>query len=112
MEEATAAVHTGEITVAVRDAQLDGLAVRAGEVLGLLDGRAVLTGTDRETVAQDLIEQMHAAGGEMLTIYYGTDSSDAEAQSLAKCAGQRFPDLEVEVVDGGQPYYPYILSLE
>ncbi len=112
MEEAAAAVHTGEVTVAVRDAQLDGLAVRAGEVLGLLDGRAVASGSDREAVTLELIEQMRAAGGEILTIYFGSDSGEAEAQSLAQHAGRRWPDLELEVVDGGQPYYPYILSLE
>jgi DAK2 domain fusion protein YloV len=112
MEDAAASVHTGEITVAVRDAQLDGLAVRAGEVLGLLDGRAVASGSDREAVTLELIERMRAAGGEILTIYYGSDSGEAEAQSLARRAGQCWPELEIEVVDGGQPYYPYILSLE
>jgi DAK2 domain fusion protein YloV len=112
MEEAAAGVRTGEITVAVRDAQMAGLVVRAGEVLGLLDGRPVCTGTDRDAVALDLLEHMGARDADVLTLYYGRDVTEREAHALAQRVRERYGGPDVEVVSGGQPYYPYIMSIE
>ncbi len=112
MTEAMAAVRTGEVTVAVRDAQLDGLSVRSGQALGLLDDEAVVVGVERDAVALDLMDKMGAAGGEILTMYYGADVTEQAAGALAATARERFGALEVEVVSGGQPHYPYIMSLE
>ncbi len=112
MEEATTAVRTGEVTVAVRDAQLDGLTVHSGEALGLLDDEAVMVGPTCDGVALDLMARMGAGAGALLTVYYGREVTAEAAQDLAARARQRYEGLEVEVVDGGQPHYPYILSLE
>ncbi len=112
MAEAAAGVHTGEVTLAVRDAQVDGLAVRAGQALGLLDDRAVLAGDDRDAVALDLLERMGAPTAEVLTVYYGRDVPERAAQGLAARARERYEGLDVEVVEGGQPHYPYIMSIE
>jgi dihydroxyacetone kinase-like predicted kinase len=112
MEEAAAGVRTGEITVAVRDAQMEGLVVRAGEVLGLLDGRPVCTGTERDAVALDLLEHMGARDAEILTLYYGRDVTEREAHALAQRARERHGGPDVEVISGGQPHYPYIISVE
>ncbi len=112
MTEAMSTVRTGEVTVAVRDAQLDGLSVRAGQALGLLDDEAVVVGAERDAVALDLTDRMDAAGGEILTIYYGVDVTAQGAEALAAAACERYGALEVEVVSGGQPHYPYIMSLE
>jgi len=112
MEEAATAVRTGEVTVAVRDAQLDGLAVHSGEALGLLDDEAVTVGPAGDGVALDLMARMGAGAGALLTVYYGREVTAEAAQDLAARARQRYEGLEVEVVDGGQPHYPYILSLE
>lgn len=112
MEQAAGEVHTGEVTVAVRDAQLDGLSVRVGQVLGLLDDQAVVAGSDRAAVALDLMERMGAAEAEVLTVYYGKDAPEDEANALAERARERYQGLDVEVVAGGQPYYPYIMSIE
>ncbi len=112
MEEAAAAVRTGEVTVAVRDAQLDGLAVHSGEALGLLDDEAVTVGPTCDGVALDLMARMGAGAGALLTVYYGREVKAEAAQDLAARARLCYEGLEVEVVDGGQPHYPYILSLE
>ena len=112
MEEAAAAVRTGEVTVAVRDAQLDGLVVHSGEALGLLDDEAVTVGPTCDGVALDLMARMGAGAGALLTVYYGREVKAEAAQDLAAQARRRYDGLEVEVVDGGQPHYPYILSLE
>jgi dihydroxyacetone kinase-like predicted kinase len=112
MADAAAGVHTGEVTVAVRDAQVDGLAVRAGQALGLLDDRAVVAGDDRDAVALDLLEHMGAPEAEVLTVYYGRDVAEHEAQALATQARERYEGLDVEVVEGGQSHYPYIMSIE
>ena len=112
MTAAMSTVRTGEVTVAVRDAQLDGLSVRSGHALGLLDDEAVVVGAERDAVALDLMDKMGAAGGEILTIYYGVDVTEQGAEALAATARERYGALEVEVVSGGQPHYPYIMSLE
>jgi len=112
MTAAMATVRTGEVTVAVRDAQLDGLSVRSGHALGLLDDEAVVVEAERDAVALDLMDKMSAADGEILTIYYGVDVTEQGAEALAATARERYGALEVEVVSGGQPHYPYIMSLE
>jgi len=112
MTAALSTVRTGEVTVAVRDAQLDGLFVRSGQALGLLDDEAVVVGAERDTVALDLMDKMGAADGEILTIYYGVDVTEQGAEALAMTARERYSALEVEVVSGGQSHYPYIMSLE
>lgn len=112
MTEAMTTVRTGEVTVAVRNARLDGLSVRAGEALGLLDDVAAVVGPECDGVALDLMGQMGAADAEVLTIYYGADVAEAGARSLARAANGRYDALEVEVVSGGQPHYPYIMSME
>jgi uncharacterized protein len=96
----------------VRDAQMEGLTVRAGEVLGLLDGRPVHAGKDRDAVALDLMERMGARDADVLTLYYGRDVTEREAQALAARARERYGGPDVEVISGGQPHYPYIMSIE
>lgn len=105
-------IHTGEVTTAVRDATADGLSVRAGQTIGLLNGDLVTAGDDRSAVIEDLLGRMELDECEIVTIYYGQARSRSEAQQLAAQIEQRFPDVEVEVQDGGQPLYDYIISAE
>ncbi|MDY7041743.1 MAG: hypothetical protein SVX38_12850, partial [Chloroflexota bacterium] len=65
-----------------------------------------------EEVARQILQQMHAEEGEILTIYYGEGITAEEAEALAETVNDQYPDLEVEIVDGRQPHYPYILSIE
>lgn len=112
MEAAAAAVQTGEVTWAIRDVRLNGLQVREGQTIGLLNGVLEVAGDDEGTVIEELLRRMGASELELITIYYGEDVSAAEAAEMAARIRQAYPAQEVEVVAGGQPYYRYIFSAE
>ncbi len=112
METAASQVQTAEITRAVRDAKSDGITVKMGDVIGLLNNKLVTTGQDLSQVAWDLLERMEASTRELITIYWGGDLSAGDAQTFSDRVRQRYPDAEVELVDGGQPFYDYIISAE
>lgn len=112
MTEASQEVQTIEITRAVRSVQVNGLAISEGQYIGLLNDNLVTTGDDVQTVLEALWERLKLEDYEILTIYYGQDVSPEEAEELAERTRQSFPDLEIEVLDGGQPHYHYIISVE
>jgi DAK2 domain fusion protein YloV len=112
MAEGMKHVRTGEVTTAVREAQFNGIQVREGQVIGLLDGILATAGATYEEVVVDLLRRMEAGQAEIITIYYGEDVSEEEAQRLQDLVRQEFPQQEVELVAGGQPHYPFILSVE
>jgi len=111
MAEAAQAVHTIEVTRAVRQARLHGHHIREGDIIALVDGELrVVAPTPEEAVRQALAA---LDGGEgLLTLYYGAETEPHAAEALAASLRQEHPALEVEVVDGGQPHYYYIASLE
>ncbi|MGC8839033.1 MAG: DAK2 domain-containing protein, partial [Anaerolineae bacterium] len=86
--------------------------VREGQVIGLLDGILATAGATYGEVVVDLLHRMEAEQAEIITIYYGEGVSEEEAQALQDLVRQEFPQQEVELVAGGQPYYPFILSVE
>ncbi len=110
MQEAQEAVATGEVTVASRDVELDGVAVRKGAWLGLAEGAAIASGDDFEQVADAVVERLLAGDRELLTILTGAD--EPALDGLLARIGQRHPSVEVEVHEGGQPHYPLLLSAE
>jgi DAK2 domain fusion protein YloV len=112
MEQAAHSVQTAEITTATRAAQINGVSVEEGEFIGLLDGELTASGSTLEEVVQQMLRQMRADEHEIITIYYGEDIAGTEAEALADEIQASYPDQEVELVDGGQPHYPYILSAE
>jgi fatty acid kinase len=112
MEAALRQVGTAEITAAVRDATVDGVQVRAGQTIGLLDGDLMTAADDRSQVIDDLLGRMGLDEREIVTIYHGQMTTSAEAEALAKRIQARFPNIEIEVQDGGQPLYDYIISAE
>ena len=112
MEAALKQVCTAEITVAVRDATIEGVQVRAGQTIGLLDGDLVTAGDDREQVIDELLGRMGLGEREIVTVYYGQTMARAEAEALAQRVQARFPAVEIEVQHGGQPIYDYIISAE
>jgi hypothetical protein len=112
MTSALGQVQTGEVTVAVQDARFDGIQVRAGDVIGLLNDTLSATGSSAAAVAQMLLEQMGAADLEVITLYYGQPIAAAEASALRESLCELYPNQEIEVVDGGQPFYHYIISAE
>jgi dihydroxyacetone kinase-like predicted kinase len=110
MREALAGVVTGEIAVASRDASTNGVAVREGEYLGLVDGDAVVAGAAFDEVAWALLERLLAEPRDVLTLLRGEGAPPLNGL-LEELAG-RYPELELDVHDGGQPHYPLLLSAE
>ncbi|MEP7199629.1 MAG: DAK2 domain-containing protein [Chloroflexota bacterium] len=105
-------VATGEITRAVRTVSLDGLDVREGQIIGLVNGTLSNAGSDLNRVALDVLRKMKADQHEIATIYYGQDVTQAEADQLAVTISEHFAGLQVEVINGGQPHTHYIISAE
>ncbi|MGQ9626642.1 MAG: DAK2 domain-containing protein [Anaerolineae bacterium] len=112
MEQALRSVKTAEITTAVRAVQVNGLSVKEGEFIGLLDDQLQASGHSLMEIAFKLLSRMRAEENEIITVYYGKDVSQEEAEKLAEEIRKRYPGQEVELIDGSQPYYHYILSVE
>jgi DAK2 domain fusion protein YloV len=112
MEQAAHSVRTAEITTATRAAQINGVSVEEREIIGLLDEVLIASGSTLEEVVQEMLRRMMADEHEIITIYYGEDIAGTEAEKLADEIQARYPDQEVELIDGGQPHYHYILSAE
>ncbi|MDA0246097.1 MAG: DAK2 domain-containing protein [Chloroflexi bacterium] len=106
-------VTTAEITIATRSVEIDGVAVAEGNVIGLLDGKLRAAGEDVETVLAHLLAAVEdLEERELVTLFYGADVSDEDAAEVAEQITTAYPELEVEVQAGGQPYYFYILGIE
>ena len=112
MEAAAARVETAEITRAVRDAKVEGIEVKEGDIIGLHNNALVTTGAEPDEVAWDLLEQMGASERELITIYWGGDIERVTAEAFRDRVANRYPDAEIELIDGGQPFYDYIISAE
>ncbi len=112
METAAAEVATGEITTATRDVELDGVQVQLGHVLGLANGKVCCADPDICEVVKMTLERMEIEDRELLTLYYGAGMSAQDADGMANRIQGWHAHLEVEVVDGGQPHYFYIISAE
>ena len=110
MREALEAVATGEVTIASRDAVLNGLAVRKGNYFGLAGGDPVAEGESFDEVARAVVERLLAEPREVLTLLRGAEAP--ELDGLLADLAERHPELEVDVQDGGQPHYPLLLSAE
>jgi dihydroxyacetone kinase-like predicted kinase len=112
MERSIEDVRTAEITTAVRDVSLNGLEVREGQIIGLIEGELKIAGTDLGEVAAQVLECINADDMEILTFYYGETVAEEHAQALVERFASRYPDVEIEVIEGGQPHYHYIVSAE
>ena len=112
MAEAIAGVHTALVTYAARDSDFDGHEIHAGEYLALLDGALVGSYTNIETLLDELSWSVDELSPAVISVYYGEDVSEEDAEGAAKKLGACFPDAEVSVVNGGQPVYYYMISIE
>jgi DAK2 domain fusion protein YloV len=110
MREVLTGVATGEVTVASRDVDLDGMSIRKGAYLGLADGEAVAGGASFDEVAGAVVERLLAEPRTVLTLLTGKDEPDLA--SLLERLGSEHPEVELEVQQGGQPHYPLLLSAE
>ena len=105
-------VHTAQVTYAARDSDFDGYAIHAGEYLGLLDGKLIGSYTEMGAMLEKMEEMFKDLDPEIVTVYYGEDVKQDEADEAAQSIENAFPDAEVTVVDGGQPVYYYMISVE
>ena len=112
MGDAARQVRTAELTIAVREVEIDGMQVRRGDMLGLLDGTVVVAGHDLGAVACEVLDLMPAEEYEMITVYPGAEVNVESVERLMVVLGERYPRLAVEQVEGGQPHYQFILSVE
>jgi dihydroxyacetone kinase-like predicted kinase len=107
MLEELEGASTGEITVASRDATLDGVKIREGAYLGLVDDVAVASGPDLDAVLHEVVDRVLARGQSFLTILTGEEAPALDG--LVAALEAHHPDLEVEIHEGGQPHYPLLL---
>jgi DAK2 domain fusion protein YloV len=112
MRDAKDEIVTGEITTATRSVEINGVEVAEGQIIGLVDGDLAVSGDDLNHVVLNVIEQMCTIDCELITLYYGNNVQDGEAQALIAELSAIFSDQEFELVYGGQAHYHYILSAE
>ena len=112
MNESIESVHTAQVTYAARDSDFDGYAIHAGEYLALLDGKLIGSFTEMSKMLGKMGEVFEPLDPELITVYYGENVTQDEAEETAAALEDRFPDAEVTVVNGGQPVYYYMISVE
>ena len=112
MLQAIEHVKTGQITYAVRDTRIDDKEIHEGDMMGIGDHGILAVGKDRMEVAKETVAQMVDDESEVISIYYGADTEEAEAEELATALEEACPDCDVELNAGGQPIYYYVISVE
>jgi fatty acid kinase len=112
MEEAAESIQTAEITRAVRSVQINGMSVQEGEIIGMVNGALKVKGSSPSEVALAALGQMDTELYEIITLYYGESITADEAEQIAAEITGRYPGQGIEVVDGGQLHYYYIISVE
>lgn len=110
--ESITAVHTAQITYAARDSEFDGHHILAGQYLTLLDGALVGSYDSFPSLLDDLDEKIASLDPSLISVYYGEDTGEEDAEKTAAVIGEAFPDAEVMTVNGGQPVYYYMISIE
>jgi dihydroxyacetone kinase-like predicted kinase len=112
MSKAFSGVKTGEITIATRSVEIDGVKVKDGQVIALLDGKLIASAETVEEGLLAFLEKADAHEHELVTLYYGEGMKHNEANRIADIVRMKHPHLELEVQDGGQPHYQFIVSVE
>ncbi|MDL2206916.1 DAK2 domain-containing protein [Eubacteriales bacterium OttesenSCG-928-N13] len=112
MQQAAEAVHTASITYAVRDTTFDGHEIHEGDIMGLVDNKVEVLGSDVRQVSLDVIRDMVHEDSELITIYYGEDIEEQAANTLAEQLEQQHPQCEITVYEGKQPLYFYLIAVE
>jgi dihydroxyacetone kinase-like predicted kinase len=105
-------VKTGQVTYAVRDTELDGFTIKENDYMGIGDKTILSVGTDLKNTTIELLESMIDEDSAIVSIYFGSDASEESASEIAEVIEEKYPDVEVEIHDGGQPIYYYVMSVE
>ena len=112
MKEALSVVKTGQITYAVRDTHIDDKEIKEGNIMGIGDDSILAVGEDIAEITKETIDLMTDEETELISVYYGEDISEEDANALGTELQEKYPDCEVEVYAGGQPIYYYVVSVE
>lgn len=105
-------VKTGQVTYAVRDTEIDGKTIKQNDFMGIGDKSILSVGTDLRATTLEMVDAMVDEDSAIVSIYFGSDSDEDSANELAAAIEEKYPDVEVEVNDGGQPIYYYVISVE
>lgn len=105
-------VKTGQVTYAVRDTEIDGKTIKQNDFMGIGDKSILSVGTDLRATTLEMVDAMVDEDSAIVSIYFGIDSDEDSANELAAAIEEKYPDVEVEVNDGGQPIYYYVISVE
>jgi len=112
MDKAKSAVKSIEITRATRSIQISGLKIKKKQAIGLLDEKLVAAGDNTTDALNQVLAKLNLDEAEVITIYYGADTEPTEAEQVSVAIREQHPQLQIEVVHGGQPHYNYIVSVE
>lgn len=112
MSEELQNVVSGSVTRAIRDTTIDGLTIHTNDWMGIIDGSIKVTNVDRITATVEMVKQMLDEDSEIITVIVGADGSKAEAETISEHIQALDDDLEVEIHQGDQPVYPYLISVE
>jgi hypothetical protein len=112
METALSDVVTGEITTATRDVEIDGVKVKQGQIIALLDGKLVLSEKSLEKGCLGLLKKIEMDDYEIITLFHGNNIQPEEVEKIAAKIGKAYPDHEIEIQEGGQPHYQFIFAIE
>ena len=105
-------VKTGQVTYAVRDTEIDGKVIKQNDFMGIGDKEILSVGTDLKATTLEMIDAMVDEDSAIVSIYYGAESNEADAEAIGAVIGAKYPDVEIEVNNGGQPIYYYVISVE
>lgn len=112
MRGAAESVRSGEVTLAVRDSTIGGLTIREGDYIGIMDKEIVAASGSLQETCRTLLAKMLEDGGELVTVLTGEGTNDAETAALSDWLQDAYPDAELEIFEGGQPLYPYLIAVE
>ena len=112
MQKALATVVSGSVTHAVKDTEIDGMKIREGNIIGVSSGHILSADDDIFTSTLNLVSKIADEDSEIITLYYGADETEENAQKIADALEEAFPDADILVANGGQSVYYYIVSVE
>ena len=112
MLEVIGTVKTGQVTYAVRDTVIDDIEIKEGDYMGIGDSSILAAGADMDEVIRDMMSKLVDEESSFICVYYGADVREEDAQALGSCLEEAYPDCEVEIQNGGQPIYYYLISVE
>ena len=112
MMEALASVKSGQVTYAVRDTVINDVEVKEGNIIGIAEGKLLAAGDKVDEITTNLVEKLVDEDSAIITLFYGEDTSEEEAEALRNSLEEKYEDIDVELHYGGQPLYYYLISVE